>query len=112
MKLALFGGTFDPIHRGHVEVADECALKLELDQVLMIPSYLPPHRDPPLASAEDRLEMVRLAVVGHDRLVASDIEVRRQGVSYTIDTIRAQFGSGSIQRGSLFDKSMTEPEEE
>jgi nicotinate-nucleotide adenylyltransferase len=86
--IGVFGGTFDPIHRGHVEVADECALKLDLAPVLMIPSNLPPHRDPPLASAEDRLEMVRLAVEGHDRLVASDIELRRGGVSYTIDTIR------------------------
>ena len=88
-RIGVFGGTFDPIHRGHVEVAEECAVKLDLDPVLMIPSNLPPHRDPPLASAEDRLAMVKLAVDGHDRLVASDIEVRRQGISYTIDTIRS-----------------------
>lgn len=87
-RIGVFGGTFDPVHRGHVEVADECALKLDLAPVLMIPSNLPPHRDRPRASAEDRLEMVRLAVEGHDRLVASDIELRRGGVSYTIDTIR------------------------
>lgn len=91
-RIGVFGGTFDPIHRGHVEVAEECAVKLDLDPVLMIPSNLPPHRDPPLASAEDRLAMVKLAVDGHDRLVASDIELRRQGVSYSIDTIRGLAG--------------------
>ena len=88
-RVGVFGGTFDPIHRGHVDVAEECAVALDLDPVLMIPSNLPPHRDPPQASAEDRLAMVRLAVEGHDRLVASDIEVRRGGVSYSVDTIRA-----------------------
>jgi nicotinate-nucleotide adenylyltransferase len=87
-QIGVFGGTFDPIHRGHVEVADECAAQLDLDPVLMIASNLPPHRDLPLASAEDRLAMVRLAIEGHDRLVASDIELRRGGISYTIDTIR------------------------
>jgi nicotinate-nucleotide adenylyltransferase len=87
-RIGVFGGTFDPIHRGHVEVAEECAAQLDLDPVLMIPSNLPPHRDPPLASAEDRMAMVRLAVEGHDRLFATDLELRRGGVSYTIDTIR------------------------
>jgi nicotinate-nucleotide adenylyltransferase len=87
-QVGVFGGTFDPIHRGHVEVAEECAVKLGLDPVLMIPSNRPPHRDPPLASAEDRLAMVRLAVASHDRLFASDIELRRGGVSYSVDTIR------------------------
>jgi nicotinate-nucleotide adenylyltransferase len=87
--MGVFGGTFDPIHRGHVEIADECAVKLDLDPVLMIPSHLPPHREAPQASAEHRLAMVKLAVEGHDRLVASDIEVRRGGVSYSVDTIRS-----------------------
>ena len=87
-RMGVFGGTFDPVHRGHIEVADECALKLDIDPVLMIPSRMPPHRPPPLASAEDRLEMVRLAVTGHPRLQASDVEVRRDGVSYTVETIR------------------------
>jgi nicotinate-nucleotide adenylyltransferase len=87
-RIGVFGGTFDPIHRGHVEVAEECAVKLDLDPVLMIPSNLPPHRDPPQATAEDRLAMVKLAVGGHHRLVASDIELRRGGVSYSIDTVR------------------------
>ncbi len=88
-RIGVFGGTFDPIHRGHVQVADECASALDLDLVLMIPSFWPPHRPQPQASPADRLAMVRLAVEGHPRLQASDIEVNRAGVSYTIDTIRA-----------------------
>jgi nicotinate-nucleotide adenylyltransferase len=88
-RIGVFGGTFDPIHRGHVQVADECASALDLDVVLMIPSFRPPHRPQPQASPADRLAMVRLAVEGHPRLQASDIEVNRGGVSYTVDTIRA-----------------------
>lgn len=88
-RIGAFGGTFDPIHRGHLEVATACAQRLDLNPVLMIPSSQPPHRPAPRASAADRLAMVELAVQGRQPLVASDIEVRRGGVSYTVDTIRA-----------------------
>lgn len=88
-RIGVLGGTFDPIHRGHVQVADESAVALDLDPVLLVPSFRPPHRPEPLASAADRLAMVRLAVEGHRRLRASDIEVQRGGISYTVDTIRA-----------------------
>ncbi|HXO67213.1 MAG TPA: nicotinate-nucleotide adenylyltransferase [Candidatus Dormibacteraeota bacterium] len=88
-RLGVFGGTFDPIHLGHLEVAEDCARKLDLDPVLMVPSNLPPHRAQPRASAQDRMAMVQLAVIGYQRLRASDLEVRRGGVSYTVDTIRA-----------------------
>jgi nicotinate-nucleotide adenylyltransferase len=88
-RIGLFGGTFDPIHRGHVEVAEVCARRLDLDVVLVIPSGQPPHRAPPQASAADRLAMVELAVAGRPPLLASDIEVRRGGVSYSVDTVRA-----------------------
>lgn len=88
-RIGVFGGTFDPIHLGHVMVAEECSERLDLNPVLMVPSSLPPHRAKPTASAHDRLEMVELAVQGHQRLRASDIEVRRGGVSYTVDTMRA-----------------------
>ena len=88
-RLGVFGGTFDPIHLGHLEVAEDCARKLDLDPVLMVPSNLPPHRAQPRASAQDRMAMVQLDVIGYQRLRASDLEVRRGGVSYTVDTIRA-----------------------
>jgi nicotinate-nucleotide adenylyltransferase len=88
-RIGVFGGTFDPIHLGHLLVADECSERLDLNPVLVVPSSLPPHRARPTAPAHDRLAMVQLAVRGHQRLRASDIEVRRGGVSYTVDTIRA-----------------------
>lgn len=88
-RIGVFGGTFDPIHRGHLEVAEACAHRLDLDPVLMIPSSQPSHRPAPRASAADRLAMVELAVQGRKPLLASDIEVRRGGVSYTVDTVRA-----------------------
>jgi nicotinate-nucleotide adenylyltransferase len=91
-RLGLFGGTFDPVHQGHIEVAEACARTLALDPVLMIPSSQPPHRPPPRASAADRLAMIELAVKGREPLLASDIEVRRGGVSYTVDTVRELAG--------------------
>lgn len=88
MKIGILGGTFDPIHRGHLaaaHVAMECA---GLDRVLLIPSATPPHREPAVATPEQRLEMTRLASSGEPRFEASDIEVRRGNRSYTVDTLR------------------------
>jgi nicotinate-nucleotide adenylyltransferase len=87
-RIGVFGGTFDPIHLGHLEVAEACAQKLDLDPVLVIPSNRPPHRPEPRASAADRLAMVELAVQGRAPLLASDVEIRRGGISYTADTLR------------------------
>ena len=93
MKLGILGGTFDPIHAGHLAAA-RAAMECErLDRVMFIPSGDPPHRDPAVASAADRLEMCRLATAGEDRFEVSDIEVRRGGKSYTVDTLRALKGS-------------------
>jgi nicotinate-nucleotide adenylyltransferase len=86
---AIFGGTFDPIHRGHVTVAEQSVRLLGLDTLLLVPAGRPPHRVPPGASPEDRLAMVGLAVRGHPILQPSDIEIRRPGPSYTLDTVRA-----------------------
>lgn len=87
-RAGILGGTFDPVHRGHIEVAEACAGRLHLAQVLLVPLSIPPHRPDTAAPAPDRLAMVELAVAGHRRLAASDIELRRGGVSYAIDTIR------------------------
>jgi nicotinate-nucleotide adenylyltransferase len=81
------GGTFDPIHLGHLEaarVAIDCA---RLDRVLFVPSAQPPHRGPAVAAAADRLAMCRLAVAGDPRFEVCDVEVRRGGTSYTADTM-------------------------
>ena len=89
-RLGLFGGTFDPIHYGHLICAEQLREALGLDLVMFIPSSSPPHKpDYTAASASHRLEMVRLAVADCDHFLASDIEVRKGGVSYTVDTVRA-----------------------
>lgn len=83
------GGTFDPVHNGHLAAARQLREVADLDQVWLVPNAQPPHRsDPPLASAEDRMRMVELAVAQQPGLVASRIEVDRGNVSYTIDTVR------------------------
>ena len=88
MRIGILGGTFDPIHVGHIAVAHvamECA---RLDRVLFIPSATPPHRGPAEADAAQRLEMSRLAIGGESRFEVSDVEVRRGGKSFTSDTVR------------------------
>jgi nicotinate-nucleotide adenylyltransferase len=93
MKTGIFGGTFDPPHRGHLRVALDVRRIASLDEVIFIPSAISPHKQTRLLSPpEDRLAMVRLATAGIPGVSVSDIEVRRGGVSYTIDTIRAIHG--------------------
>jgi nicotinate-nucleotide adenylyltransferase len=87
-KIGIFGGTFDPVHVGHIRVAREFAAAYGIKKVLMMVAADPPHRDLPSASSADRLHMVRLAVAGDTVLQASDLELRREGPSYTIDTIQ------------------------
>jgi len=88
-KLGILGGTFNPIHNGHLAMAAAARKAQALDTVLFVPSARPPHKDQELAAVEDRFEMVRLAVSGHDGFEVSDIEVARSGVSYTVDTLEA-----------------------
>lgn len=89
-KLGILGGSFDPIHYGHLLLAETCREQCRLDRVIFIPAAVPPHkRSQPLASARDRIEMVRLAIAGHEQLAVSSIEIDRGGVSYTVDTLTA-----------------------
>jgi len=89
-KLAILGGTFNPIHYGHLAAAEEIRDRLNLERVLFIPSSLPPHKhEEDMPSAVQRLEMVRLATAGNPHFIASDIEVRRGGKSYTVETVQA-----------------------
>jgi len=89
MKLGIFGGTFNPIHMGHLLIADAAAEALKLDRVIFIPSATPPHKQPRvLADARHRLRMVKLAIHGNPRFGCSDIEVRRSGPSYSVETLR------------------------
>jgi nicotinate-nucleotide adenylyltransferase len=89
MTLGLLGGTFDPIHFGHLRAAENARVALGLDQVLLMPAGQPPHRDAPVAPALDRYAMVALAAGGHSGLVPSDLELRRDGPSYTVDSVAA-----------------------
>lgn len=87
--MGLFGGTFNPIHQGHLRGAEEVREALGLREVVFIPAAIPPHKGTVgLAEAEHRLEMVRRAISDHPFFRVSDIEVRREGKSYSIETIR------------------------
>lgn len=87
----LFGGTFDPVHDGHLAVALAAARALDTD-IALLPSADPPHRAPPGASAEQRAAMLDLAVAGHPRLTVDRRELRRPGPSWTVDTLRGLRG--------------------
>ena len=88
--LGLFGGTFNPIHNGHLSIARRTQEALGLARILFIPTGDPPHKpDTDLAPAKDRCEMVRLAVASEPSFAVSDVEIRRPGKSYSVDTVRA-----------------------
>jgi nicotinate-nucleotide adenylyltransferase len=88
MRIGLFGGTFNPIHLGHLRAALEVKKAFSLAENYIIPSAIPPHKNNlGLVEAGDRLEMIRQAVSEHPGLVVSDIELKRSGPSYTIDTV-------------------------
>lgn len=87
--MGLFGGTFNPPHNGHLNAALAARERFGLDRVVFIPAGRPPHKSASsLAPARDRLRMVRLLIAGHPGLELSDLEVRRSGPSFTIDTVR------------------------
>ena len=85
--IGIFGGTFDPVHYGHLRTAFELWQSLRLAQVRFLPTGDPPHRGASLASPELRLRMVRAAIAGLDAFVADDREMRRSGASYSVDTL-------------------------
>ena len=88
MRIGLFGGTFNPIHQGHLRAALEVKKSFNLDQVFLIPAALPPHKTPgAVADADDRLKMIHLAIGDLSGISISDVELKRPGPSYTIDTV-------------------------
>jgi nicotinate-nucleotide adenylyltransferase len=89
VRIGLFGGTFDPVHLGHLRAAENAREALALDRVALVPSAVPPHRSAPPTLAADRLAMARLAAATHPDFEAWDVELRRSGPSYTVDTVRA-----------------------
>jgi len=89
-RVAIFGGSFNPVHYGHLLLADEVREALALDRVLFVPAGSPPHKSPlHLAPAPDRHAMVALATAGNPAFAVSDIELGRPGPSYTVDTLAA-----------------------
>ena len=88
MRIGVYGGSFNPVHLGHLLAAECSREQAGLDRVLFVPAAVPPHKlDRALATAEDRLAMLALAVGGHEAFAVSTLELDRGGVSYTIDTL-------------------------
>lgn len=88
-RIGIFGGTFDPVHNGHLRTALEVSELLALDELRLVPASVPPHRGAPVATVAERLRMLQLAADACPGFVVDDIELRRGGASYTIDTLRA-----------------------
>lgn len=97
MKTAIFGGTFNPIHIGHLIIADEVIAQTGCDRVLFVPANIPPHKEVDDPGARLRLAMIQGSVEGDPRFLVSDCEISRAGVSYTIDTIRHLRGLGLVE---------------
>lgn len=88
-RLGVLGGAFDPIHYGHLQIAEEARERFALDAVLFIPTGEPPHKPQGQASAEQRFLMAELATVDHPQFIVSRMEIDRPGTSYTVDTLQA-----------------------
>lgn len=94
--MGVFGGTFNPVHYGHLRSALELVEQLSLEQLRLMPCAVPPHREAPQCSAEHRAAMVELAVSGEASLACDDRELRREGPSYTLDSLlelRSELGT-------------------
>jgi nicotinate-nucleotide adenylyltransferase len=90
MKIGILGGTFNPIHLGHLILAEEIREKLHLDKIIFVPTYIPPHKkSKDIAPAQDRYAMIKMAIRHNEFFDVSDAEIKRKGASYTIDTLRA-----------------------
>ncbi len=88
MRLGLYGGSFDPVHYGHLLLAECCRETLRLDEVWLIPAAIPPHKQTQQkAAGKHRLQMIELALAGHEQIRASSLEIDRGGVSYTVETL-------------------------
>jgi nicotinate-nucleotide adenylyltransferase len=88
VRLGVFGGSFDPVHYGHLLLAECCREQCALDQVWFVPAAIAPHKsENDVTSAADRVEMLRLAIAGHEAFVASTLEIDRGGLSYTVETL-------------------------
>src|SRR2546430_15285788 len=101
-RLGLLGGTFDPIHCGHVDAARAAETALGLTELLIVPSHIPPHRPQPAASAYHRFAMIALAVLGRPHWRASDLELRAAEPSFTSATLDRLRAEGYAPTGLFF----------
>ncbi len=89
MRIGIFGGSFNPPHIGHLMIAELAFEQLGLDKVIFVPAYLPPHKvGSHRSSPYHRLQMTKIAVKGNPQFIVSDIEIQREGISYTVDTLQ------------------------
>jgi nicotinate-nucleotide adenylyltransferase len=92
MRVGVFGGTFDPVHYGHLILAEQCREQGRLDEVLFVPAPRPPHKPRPCARFEQRVEMLALALAGNTTFHIEEVEKERDGLSYTVDTLAELHG--------------------
>lgn len=103
MSIALFGGSFNPVHMAHLIIAERVVDALPVEQLLFMPCALPPLKSgAQMAPAEERLEMLRLAIAGNSRFALSDLEIRRGGKSFTVDTLMTLQQERKLSRTELF----------
>ncbi|NQT24282.1 nicotinate-nucleotide adenylyltransferase [candidate division KSB1 bacterium] len=103
MRIGVFGGTFDPIHIGHLILAEAVRFNADLDRILFVPANQPPHKlKQKLSPANQRMAMLNHAIIDYPELQVSDSEIRRGGVSYTIDTLDALQQTPEFQNQILF----------
>ncbi|MBQ1205613.1 MAG: adenylyltransferase/cytidyltransferase family protein, partial [Clostridia bacterium] len=86
-RIGIFGGTFNPVHKGHVAIAEKFITSFSLDILYIIPNRISPLKDVRAVSGEDRTEMLKIAFSGNNKVRISDIELKREGTSYTCDTV-------------------------
>ena len=86
-KIGLFGGSFNPVHLEHINIAKNAIKELNLDRLIIMPTFIPPHKDTVLASPEDRLNMLKLAFNNIDKVEVSDYEINKKGTSFTYLTV-------------------------
>ena len=98
-RIGILGGTFDPVHNGHIHLAVKALEKLALDRVIFIPAYIPPHKKGvKVTPARHRYNMLKLAISAHKKFKVSDMEIKRKGRSYSVETLRRmrrRYGAGA-----------------
>lgn len=88
-RIGIFGGTFNPLHMGHLAIAEEIRERMHLEKIIFVPSYMPPHKSKiKLAAAKSRFKMIKEAIKGNPFFAVSNSEIKRRGKSYSVDTLR------------------------